>query len=54
MNFGDMVISYDVRASLSDYLKRHEEDIALGVNDFGDLKELFIDIFEREPVYIRG
>jgi hypothetical protein len=31
------------------YLLAHENDIDLSVNDFGDLKELFVEIFNRPP-----
>lgn len=51
---GDMLISYRNSRSLSKYLEYHEEDIAIGINDFGELKELFIEIFKRDPVFIRG
>ncbi len=35
---------------LIDYLLSHEDDIALSINDFGDLKELFIFTIHRKPV----
>ena len=35
--------------SLIEYLAYHEEDIAYGINDFGDLKGLFTKIMSREP-----
>ena len=35
--------------SLLEYLQNHESDIAYGINDFGDLKELFVELFNREP-----
>ena len=31
------------------YLLSHEEDIALSINDFGDLKETFELVFDRKP-----
>ena len=31
------------------YLKDHEHDIAYGVNDFGDLRGVFLLCFGREP-----
>lgn len=34
---------------LKEYLEFHEDDIAIGRNDFGDLRKLFIEIFDREP-----
>ncbi len=36
-------------ASLYEYLKRHETDIANDVHDFGELRRLFIDFFDRAP-----
>jgi len=34
--------------SLVKYLLSHEDDIALSINDFGELKDLFIELFNRE------
>ncbi len=34
---------------LSEYLKEHENDIARGKDNFGELKPLFISIFEENP-----
>ncbi len=34
---------------LEDYLKRHEDDIALDINDYCDLFELFMAVFDRKP-----
>jgi len=34
--------------SLVEYLLSHEDDIALSINDFGELKDLFIELFNRE------
>ena len=31
------------------YLERHEDDIAWDINDYGDLREIFIAIFSRPP-----
>mgnify|MGYP000010838848 CR=1 FL=1 len=31
------------------YLERHEQDIGLEINDFGELRGLFMAIFGREP-----
>ena len=33
---------------LKEYLLSHEDDIAFGINDFGDLKQAFIGFFGRE------
>ena len=35
---------------LMDYLLRHEEDIACGINDFDDLRECFELIIGRKPI----
>lgn len=32
---------HELKEELADYLRRHENDIAHGINDFGDLKSLF-------------
>ena len=37
---------------LIEYLNFHEEDIAIGVNDFYDLRELFMDVIGRPAVYL--
>lgn len=34
---------------LADYLQRHEGDIAAGINDFADLRGIFIEVFNRKP-----
>jgi hypothetical protein len=39
----------DRQVGIRDYLLRHEEDIALGVNGFNDLKEAFFREFGRKP-----
>lgn len=36
--------------SLIGYLKNHEQDIAIGENDFSDLRDIFVYFIEREPV----
>jgi len=35
------------RRALIEYLKYHEYDIGDDINDFGDLKDLFYDLFGR-------
>lgn len=32
-----------------DYLVFHEDDIAYGINDFGDLRQAFEELVGREP-----
>lgn len=34
---------------LMSFLDHHEADIAYDINDFGDLKGVFQDVFGREP-----
>lgn len=34
---------------IADYLRRHETAIALGLNDFADLRSVFIEVFNRKP-----
>lgn len=36
-------------ADLKKYLLSHEEDIADSINDFGELTNMFIGIFDRKP-----
>jgi hypothetical protein len=33
---------------LVDYLKMHESDISHSINDFGDLKKVFLTLFGRQ------
>lgn len=42
-------ISPKAKKELIEWLINHESDIAHGINDFGDLKKIFIECFEREP-----
>ena len=35
---------------LADYLITHEYDIAAKINDFADLRGLFVAVYESEPV----
>lgn len=34
---------------LADYLAHHETDIANDVNDFGELRELYVVVFDDNP-----
>jgi len=36
---------------LEEYLLNHEEDIAIGINDFADLRAVFICLLGRKAVY---
>jgi len=38
--------------ALEEYLLRHESDIATGVNDFGDLEQVFIGCIGRKSEWI--
>lgn len=59
LNVGLGVISPDAMQDLINWLCRHEEDIELGINDFADLKQVFVevlgrnagDIIEAEPIW---
>jgi hypothetical protein len=42
-------LSDEAQKDLDAYLLNHESDIANDINDFGDLKRVFIDSFWREP-----
>ncbi len=44
-----VIIKGDEYKNLVDYLDYHEFDIADEVNDFGELRLLFIKIFKRDP-----
>ena len=37
---------------LKDYIISHEDDIAIGINDFGDLQQVFIGVIGRQSVWI--
>ena len=39
----------DYTVEMYEYLLSHENDIATEINDFGKLRQTFIDIFNREP-----
>jgi len=47
----DGTLSFSITGlnDLNNYLISHEEDIALGINDFGCLRTIFTDIFNRDP-----
>ena len=40
----------EAEGDLRMYLENHEWDIAIGENDFGDLRSVFIVVLGREPV----
>ncbi len=35
---------------LEDFLLRHEDDIAYGINDFDDLRTVFIAVTGKQPI----
>ena len=39
-----------IMSVLNHYLLTHESDIAYGINDFGELKDLFVEVCGRLPV----
>lgn len=47
----EKLISKCAQRELMDYLSDHEYDIAFGINDFGRLRSLFVDMFDRQPSY---
>ena len=46
-----VIISEEAKAQLEQYLLYHEDAIDAEENDFGDLRKVFVDIFNREPVW---
>ena len=40
----------ETKQLLISYLADHEEDIAWGENDFGELKPVFIEFIGRDPI----
>lgn len=40
-------LSTDVMQELTNWLVHHEEDIKLGINDFGDLRSVFVEATGR-------
>jgi len=44
----DKEIDYAI-SDLTMYLKAHEDDIANEINDFGNLKRIFVFYFDRFP-----
>jgi hypothetical protein len=45
----DMYMCTSSEEALDGYLLYHESDIANEINDFGDLRGIFYDIFNRFP-----
>ncbi len=43
----ESVVAYKAWNDLKNYLLAHEDDIAHGINDFGDLKVVFASTFQR-------
>jgi hypothetical protein len=44
-----MVLSEKSMTTLTNWLWRREDDIAIGVEDLGELKLIFQELFGREP-----
>ena len=42
----------DDSQNIKKWLLNHEQDIAMGIDDFGDIRELFIAMLKREPLEI--
>ena len=47
--FVTVTMTAEVLSELVQYLKYHEDDIAYNINDFGELRCLFLAIFNRAP-----
>ena len=45
-----MVLSSGAWGELIGYLEAHESDIALDINDFGNLRTVFNEIFDSWPL----
>jgi len=41
-------VTEEIEQCLKEYLICHESDIAIGINDFADLREVFICLLGRE------
>lgn len=41
--------SLEMEQTTAQYLLNHEEDIAIGLDDFGDLRIVFRTLFGRDP-----
>ena len=48
-----VVVTSEVLETLIPWLKSHEDDIAMGVNDFGDLSPVFEALFMEKPQEMR-
>ena len=44
-----VIIPSEILEILIPWLKGHEQDIALGINDFGDLEPLYEALFLEKP-----
>ena len=47
--FNNKHLTRDSIVSLAEYLESHEQDIAFSINDYGHLRTLFVDLFNRLP-----
>lgn len=44
-----MNLTDKISIELIQWLERHEQDIALDIEDFGDLRNVFLYVIGREP-----
>lgn len=45
----NLELSIKCYKKLADFLEGHEYEIAISENAYGELKELFIEVFDQEP-----
>ena len=45
-----MELSDEVRRRFKNWLLYRETDIASGLEDLGELREVFVEVFGREPI----
>ena len=50
-NYDDICMTPIAKKKLEEYLTYHEEDIAIGINDFDDLREVFECIIGKPATY---
>lgn len=47
------LLTKEAEQDLKEYLEFHEDDIALGIDDFAELRSVFIVMFNRQPIHER-
>lgn len=45
----ELVFTEEVYNDFVEYLNSHEQDIAVNINDYGELFNLFVQVLGREP-----